>query len=92
VTDKIVRRLRAYENEIGPVSLRGLRDDAAREIVSLRVIVIGVCGRALAAVTVALDWCAIVDMQIVIRRRRLQSGCNSRFVAHKSLMETWPRG
>ncbi len=33
----IVRRLRDYENETGPVSLRGLRDDAASEIVALRV-------------------------------------------------------
>ena len=28
----------------------------------------------------------------VIRGFRLQSGCNSLFVPHKSLVETWPRG
>ena len=33
----IVRRLRAYENETGPVTLRGLRDDAASEIIWLRI-------------------------------------------------------
>jgi len=36
LSDPIVRRLRDYENEVGPVTMRLLRDDAAREIVSLR--------------------------------------------------------
>ena len=45
-----MRRLRAYENETGPVTLRGLRDDAAREIVSWRLMAI------VAAVVSLLPW------------------------------------
>jgi hypothetical protein len=37
MSDKIVRRLRSYENETGSVSLRMLRDDAASEIVAYRI-------------------------------------------------------
>jgi hypothetical protein len=37
---RIVRRLRVYENERGPESVRGLRDDAASEIVTLRATVV----------------------------------------------------
>jgi hypothetical protein len=75
---EIVRRLRAYENETGPVTLRGLRDDAA---VAVRD-VCG-CGGFAAAVADALVWFGIVDMQIngaLIRQRGLQLGCNSGFV------------
>jgi hypothetical protein len=36
--NQIVRRLRSYENETGPITLRGLRDDAAWEIVTWRAI------------------------------------------------------
>ena len=47
---QIVRRLRAYENETGPVTLRGLRNDAASEIVMLRFALIA------AAVLGFLPW------------------------------------
>jgi hypothetical protein len=51
---QIVRRLRAYGKETGPESIRGLRDDAAREIVTWRVIafVIG----ALPLLLLLLHW------------------------------------